>query len=153
MLTHLVDCVNDTPDFSPTPTSFLGLKSTNIKPYRFDDGEVWHVTEADFRYWNRREEPIPGDIILTREAPMGHACILPPARQYCLTQRLMLLRVDSDFISPNYMLHYLNSPLFRDQVLDVSRGLTTPHIRVKDAPGFLVPIPSHEEQNANCLPP
>lgn len=34
-----------------------------------------------------------------------------------------------------------DGPLFRQQIEEHSRGLTTPHIRVQDAPDFLVPLP------------
>jgi len=79
--------------------------------------------------------------VLTREAPMGHACLLPPDNEFCLTQRLLLLRVDPETILPKMLLHYLNSPYFREQVEEKCRGLTTPHIRVQDAPHFLLPLP------------
>lgn len=146
VLTHLVDCVNDTPEFADHPTGYLGLKSTNVKPYLFDLSDKWFVTPEDCDHWNRREQPQSGDVLLTREAPMGQACILPEGHSVCLTQRLMLLRTDPAFVHPEFLLHYLNSPHFHSQVLDVCRGLTTPHIRVKDAPGFLIAIPPYQEQ-------
>lgn len=141
VLTHLVDCVNDTPEFASHDTGFLGLKSTNIRPYSLDLRQRWFVSEADFHHWNRRAIPQAGDIILTREAPVGYACQVPDNITACLTQRLLLLRPDTEAILPDLLLHYLNSPVFLDQVLEHSRGLTTPHIRVQDAPEFLLPLP------------
>jgi type I restriction enzyme S subunit len=146
ILTHLVDCVNDTPDFSPVPTDFIGLKSTNIRPYKLDLSRVWYVTSDDFARWNRRQQPQEGDLVLTREAPMGNVCILPSGKQICLTQRLMLLRSDLSFVDPRYVLHFLNSFQFVDQVSEQCRGLTTPHIRVQDAPFFKVPFAPPSEQ-------
>jgi type I restriction enzyme S subunit len=146
VLTHLIDCVNDTPDFVEEATGLYGLKSTNIRPYKFDLSEHWFMTPEDFAHWNRRERPRPGDIILTREAPMGNACILPNGVQACLTQRLMLLRTDPKFVEDRYVLHFLNSQHFANQIIDACRGLTTPHIRVKDAPRFLIPLAPREEQ-------
>jgi type I restriction enzyme S subunit len=104
------------------------------------------MTPSDFTLWNRRVKPSPGDIILTREAPMGHACILPKGHEVCLTQRLLLLRANPDTVLSDFVLHYLNSPLFREQVLSGCRGLTTPHIRVQDAPQFVLPLPPLVEQ-------
>jgi len=126
VLSHLVDCVNDTPDFAETNTGFLGLKSTNIRPYKFDLAQRWYVSPADFARWNRREAPKPGDIILTREAPMGNACMLPSGPNVCLTQRLMLLRADDQTIAPDLLLHFLNSPIFQDQVKEHCRGCNPP---------------------------
>lgn len=148
VLTHLVDCVNDTPDFAPHDTGLLGLKTTNVRPFRLALNERWYVTQEDFGRWNRREAPRPGDIVLTREAPVGNACILPTEVATCLTQRLLLLRADPECVSPEYVLHFLNSPQFQEQVQGASRGATTPHVNVKDAPGFEIPLAPREEQDA-----
>jgi type I restriction enzyme S subunit len=146
VLTHLIDCVNDTPEFADRDTGFLGLKSTNVRPYHLDLRQKWFVSEGDFHRWNRREAPDDGDIILTREAPVGYACRIPKGTIACLTQRLMLLRPDDKALLPHLLLHYLNSRVFLDQVLEHSRGLTTPHIRVQDAPNFLLPLPPLAQQ-------
>ena len=153
VLTQLVDCINDTPDFSTYSTGLLGLKSTNIRAYRLDLSQRWFMSSEDFARWNRREQPQGGDIVLTREAPMGNACILPGSLPVCLTQRLMLLRTDEAFIRRRYLLHYLNSPCFRDQVSDQCRGLTTPHIRVQDAPFLRIPLAPllHQDQVVGFL--
>ena len=148
VLTHLVDCVNDTPDFAPHDTGFFGLKTTNVRPFRLVLNERWYMTQEDFGRWNRREAPRPGDILLTREAPVGNACMLPTGVTACLTQRLMLLRTDPECVSPEYVLHFLNSPQFQEQVQEASRGATTPHVNVKDAPGFAIPFAPREEQDA-----
>lgn len=147
ILSHIVDCVNDTPEFAQSPTEYLGLKSTNIRPYRLGLSQRWYMTQDDFVHWNRRRAPQTGDLVLTREAPVGNVCQLPDGVQVCLTQRLMLLRCDERFIDPRWILHYLNCSHFREQLLDKSRGLTTPHIRVRDVPQFLIPLAPLEEQH------
>ena len=32
VVTHLIDCINDTPDFADYDTGLIGLKTTNIRP-------------------------------------------------------------------------------------------------------------------------
>lgn len=145
VLTHLVDCVNDTPNFAESDTGLVGLKSTNVRPYRLDLRRRWFMKQEDFASWNRREEPREGDIVLTREAPMGYACVIPSGVKVCLTQRLMLLRANLRTIDRSWLRHYLNSPLFHGQVEDRCRGLTTPHIRVQDVPKFAFPLAPLEE--------
>ncbi len=77
VLTHMVDCVNDTPNFSDIDTGLLGLKTTNIRPYRLDLQRRWYMSPDDFVLWNRRQSPQAGDIVLTREAPVGNVCMIP----------------------------------------------------------------------------
>lgn len=146
VLTHMVDCVNDTPNFSEIDTGLLGLKTTNIRPYRLDLQRRWYVTPDDFASWNRRQSPQAGDIVLTREAPVGYVCMVPEGISACLTQRLMLLRAENRVIQGRYLLHFLNSPCFADQIMASGRGQTHPHIRVGDAPHFLLPLPPMEQQ-------
>ena len=148
VLTHLVDCVNDTPSFSQENTGYIGLKTTNIKPYNMDLSLKWYMTQEDFNSWNRREVPKPQDIILTREAPVGNACLVPCDLKVCLTQRLLLLRPNKEIILPGLLLHFFNSNLFFNQVIEHSRGLTTPHIRVQDAPRIMLPLPPMELQHS-----
>lgn len=147
VLTHIVDCVNDTPNFASDPTGYIGLKSTNIRPYSLELSQIWYVSQEDFNHWNRREQPQGGDVIITREAPLGNACILPDRNDLCLTQRLLLLRCDGEYVSNRFILHYLNSPMFLNQVKELSRGLTHPHLRVGDTPRLLIPISIRSEQD------
>lgn len=146
VLTHMVDCVNDTPNFSEIDTGLLGLKTTNIRPYRLDLQRRWYMTPDDFASWNRRQSPQAGDIVLTREAPVGNVCMVPEGISACLTQRLMLLRSENRVIQSRYLLHFLNSPCFTDQIAASGRGQTHPHIRVGDAPHFLLPLAPMEQQ-------
>jgi type I restriction enzyme S subunit len=146
VLTHIVDCVNDTPNFSDTDTGLLGLKTTNVRPYQLDLQRRWYVTPEDFALWNRREAPRAGDIIFTREAPLGNVCMMPDNVSACLTQRLMLLRAENRVINPRYLLHFLNSPCFTQQLSASGRGQTHHHLRVGDAPDFLVPLAPLEQQ-------
>jgi type I restriction enzyme S subunit len=53
----------------------------------------------------------------------------------------LLLRPNISVIEPGWLLHLLNGAFFRGQIEEHSRGLTTPHIRVQDAPHFLIPLP------------
>lgn len=146
VLTHMVDCINDTPNFAEIDTGLLGLKTTNIRPYRLDLQRRWYMTPDDFASWNRRQSPQAGDIVLTREAPVGNVCMVPEGISACLTQRLMLLRAEHRVIQGRYLLHFLNSPCFTDQIAASGRGQTHPHIRVRDAPHFLLPLPPMEQQ-------
>jgi type I restriction enzyme, S subunit len=146
VLTHMVDCVNDTPNFSEVDTGLLGLKTTNIRPYRLDLQRRWYMAPEDFVSWNRRQSPQAGDIVLTREAPVGNVCMVPDGISVCLTQRLMLLRAEDHVIQSRYLLHFLNSPCFTNQIATSGRGQTHQHIRVGDAPYFLLPLPPMEQQ-------
>lgn len=139
LCTHIVDCVNDTPEFSEEKTAFIGLKTTNIRPNLLAAERVWYLTERDFHSWSRRETLRPRDIVLTREAPMGMVCQVPEGGRFALTQRLMMLRTDERFILPEFLKHMLNDELLMEQARRLSRS-SPPHLRVGDVPALAVPI-------------
>lgn len=145
LCTHIVDCVNDTPNFLDDRSEYVGLKTTNVRLNRLDLDEQWFVSEHDYHHWNRRLEPIAGDIILTREAPMGMVALIPEGIRACLTQRLMILRVDPLFVAPQFLVHMMCGNYFLKQAEAVTRS-TPPHLRVQDLPQLLVPICDHKTQ-------
>jgi type I restriction enzyme, S subunit len=66
---------------------YLVARTTNIKSGRLTlDGAKY--TNADgFEEWTRRAVPAPGDILFTREAPAGEACLVPHGIPLCLFTR------------------------------------------------------------------
>lgn len=66
-----VDCVNRTAPVVDTPTPFKMIRTTNVRNGFIDTESVRYVTEETYRRWTRRLVPRRGDVILTREAPLG----------------------------------------------------------------------------------
>jgi type I restriction enzyme S subunit len=143
--THIVDCVNDTPLFEDEPTGLVAIKSTNVRPARLDLNERWYVTASDWAHWNRRLEPEAGDLLLTREAPLGNVCLVPEGVSLCLTQRVVVARVDRRFFEPRFVMHVLNSADAQRQIAALGRS-NPPHIRIRDIPLIAVPICDLETQ-------
>jgi type I restriction enzyme S subunit len=139
LCTHIVDCVNDTPEFTERATGYLGLKTSNVRANRLVLDELWHVTREDFDAWNRRLAPQEDDLILTREAPMGFVARVPSDLKICLTQRLVLLRTEPSAVLPGFLAHVLNDWLLLDQAKALSKS-QPPHLRVRDIPRLAVPI-------------
>ncbi|WP_052700092.1 restriction endonuclease subunit S [Methylocucumis oryzae] len=90
----VVDCHNKT---APYENSGIPLvRTTNIRDGRFIWDDLRYVTEETYQYWSKRCFPEPGDVVFTREAPMGEAAIIPPGTKICLGQRTMLFRPIED---------------------------------------------------------
>jgi type I restriction enzyme, S subunit len=90
--------------------------------------------------------PEPGDILITREAPMGEVCLIPPGERICLGQRMMLTRLVPDTIDPDFMIYSLRDPKLMDRVQDKPIGATVQHLRVGGVETLLVPLPPLPEQ-------
>jgi len=104
------------------------------------------VSTDTYAYWSRRCLPEPGDILFTREAPMGEAAIIPKATKLCMGQRTMLLRVFKEYLDAKYLLYTIMSPPFQKRIGRGAVGTGVKHLRVGDVESLVFPLPPFEEQ-------
>ena len=141
----LVDCHNKTAPYVVSGIPII--RTSNIRNREFRMADIKYVNQETYDYWSRRCPPMPGDIIFTREAPMGEAAIIPKGAIYCLGQRTMLIRPMSDSISENYLLLALTEPHLLERASKHAIGSTVKHLRVGDVENLSVPIPPLAEQH------
>lgn len=142
----IIDCVNKTAPVVDYETPFKMIRTTNVRNGRVNTEDVRFVTEDTYLQWIRRGKPKVGDIIFTREAPVGEAGVLQDAEGVFLGQRTMMYRADNR-LSDNYFLFYsLLSPFCQKQIEDFSNGGTVAHMRVPDCDEILVNLPPLVEQ-------
>ncbi|WP_082554123.1 restriction endonuclease subunit S [Aeromicrobium sp. Root495] len=97
--------------------------------------------------WTRRATPAPGDLIFSREAPMGEVGAVPRDAPVCLGQRTVLLRLDADRIDQHFLLYSLMSPESQAWIVSNSAGSTVLHINVADVRKIPIPLlPELDEQ-------
>lgn len=140
---QVVDCHNKTAPY--TSTGIPLVRTTNIKDGRVLLDGTRYVDQPTYEFWSRRCPPEPGDVLFTREAPMGEAGIIPPGVKLCLGQRTMLMR-PSPAISSSFLLSALLSPVVRDLIDRVAVGSGVKHLRVGDVERLPVPLPPFAEQ-------
>ncbi|MDM2896157.1 restriction endonuclease subunit S [Citrobacter sp. Cpo030] len=142
----IIDCVNKTAPVVEYETPFKMIRTTNVRNGRVNTEDVRYVTEDTYLQWVRRGKPQVGDIIFTREAPVGEAGVLQDAEGIFLGQRTMMYRADT-CLSDNYFLFYsLSSPFCQKQIEDFSNGGTVAHMRVPDCGEILINLPPFLEQ-------
>jgi type I restriction enzyme S subunit len=106
-----------------------------------------YTDEEHFKHRTRRLAPRAGDIVITREAPMGEVCKIPEDLQCCLGQRQVLLRPKSD-INPDYLLYALQSPFVQNQIRwNEGTGSTVSNIRIPVLEK--IEIPRHGDAELN----
>lgn len=148
---YLVDCHNKTAPY--TDTGIPIIRTTNIRERRFLEQDLKFISQETYDFWSKRCPPSPGDIIFTREAPMGEALIIPPNVKWCLGQRTMLIRVMHEFVSNEFLLLALTEPHLLERASVNAVGLTVKHLRVGDVENLNIPLPPLNEQGdaANLL--
>lgn len=143
-----IDCVNKTAPVLDGPTPYKMIRTTNVKGGFIDINEVRYVSEETFKNWTRRSRPQFGDVILTREAPVGEVgrCTFDESQQIFLGQRLFQYRPNPDLLDWNYLAYVLQSPLIQSKLHGMSFGATVPHIKVGVAEHLEIPCPPIEIQ-------
>ena len=147
LCSHVVDCVNKTAPVVDYKTPYKMIRTTNVRHGRVDTVNVRNVTKETYDIWTRRLLPEIGDLIFTREAPVGECGILEDAKGIFLGQRTMMYRADESKTSSYFLMYSLMSEYGKQQLEDFSGGSTVPHMRVPDCGKVLIKLPSKKEQN------
>jgi type I restriction enzyme, S subunit len=122
------------------------IRTTNVRGGRVDLGQVRYVEEDVYRKWIRRGAPKSGDIILTREAPLGEVGMLMEDSGIFLGQRLVLYRADPQEADRNFLLGAMQAPDVQSQIKAFGSGATVEHMRVPDCGELLIDCPPLDVQ-------
>lgn len=142
----IIDCVNKTAPVVDYQTNFKMIRTTNVRNGRVDTDNVRYVTEETYRQWIRRGAPKKGDIIFTREAPVGEVGVLEDSNGVFLGQRTMMYRADGGKVNNYFLFYSLTSQFCQKQIDDFSNGGTVGHMRVPDCGEIIVNLPPLAEQ-------
>ena len=137
-----IDCVNKTAPIVDYETPYKMIRTTNVKDGFIDTESVRYVTEETFKKWTRRSKPQYGDVILTREAPVGSVGrFTTDDKNIFLGQRLFHYRPDPEKLDWNYLSYVLQSEALQGWLNGIAFGATVPHITVADAEIIKIPTP------------
>ncbi|MGV0639108.1 restriction endonuclease subunit S [Mycobacterium kansasii] len=142
LCTHIIDCVNKTAPSVEKPSPFKMLRTTNVRNGWVDTSKVRYVTKTTFERWTRRMRPRRGDIILTREAPLGEVGVLRTDEAVFLGQRLVMYRPDESECDPRFLMYSMLGPTVQAELRSLGSGATVEHLRVPDCERLMIPCPS-----------
>ncbi|QGA11344.1 hypothetical protein GFH30_08020 [Acinetobacter wanghuae] len=142
----IVDCVNKTAPIVDYDTEFKMIRTTNVKNGRIILDGMRCVEEDVFLKWNRRLTPKKGDIVLTREAPLGDVGLIRTNHKFFLGQRTMIYRANGINLNQRFLYYSLLGGPIQGQLKALGSGSTVEHIRVPDAEKISIPFPPISEQ-------
>ena len=141
----VVDCHNKTAPY--TEKGIYLIRTPDIRNGIISLKNTKYVNEDTYNFWSKRCPPRSGDIIFTREAPMGEAGIVPENTRLCMGQRMMLLRPMQSYLSNKYVLLNILSISFQARMLSQAIGTGVKHLRVADVESLMYPLPPLPEQH------
>jgi len=140
-LRRVCDLIVDCPHFTPewTDSGYIVVRNQNIRDGRLDLSQPSYTNRQDFERRTKRAKPKAGDIIFTREAPMGEVCMVPDGIECCVGQRQVLLRPSAE-IDCRYLFYTLRSPYVRHQILwNEGTGSTVSNVRIPILEALKIP--------------
>ncbi len=142
---RVVDCHNKTAPYIEKGIPLI--RTPDIRDGKISLKGARYISEETYDYWSRRCPPEAGDIVLTREAPMGEAGIVPVGVKLCMGQRMMLLRPLPEYVNPSYVLLNILSLNFQIRMHKKAIGTGVKHLRVSDVESLTYPMCSLKEQS------
>ncbi|WP_459813912.1 restriction endonuclease subunit S [Geotalea toluenoxydans] len=136
----VVDCKNRT---APVVDGgeFAVVRTPNVRNGKFVREELRFTNETSFHEWTARAIPQLGDVLITREAPLGEVCLVPSDVRVCLGQRMMLYRPDREKTESSFLLYALMSSGVQSNLFKKIGGSTVGHAKVDDIRYLQIPLP------------
>lgn len=147
---EIVDCPHSTPEWKTE--GIRVVRNFNLKDGNLDFTDGYFVDEETYKSRTRRAVPEPGDIIISREAPMGAVGIVPEGLKCCLGQRLVLLKVNREKCNPSYLLFSLMSEFVQIQMKRAGgTGSIVSNLCIPDLKDLLIPVMEKGQDEAARL--
>ena len=147
VLKAIVDTEHKTPPmYESGPV--LVVRTSNVKNGQLTFTNAKFTDDKTFVRWTRRATPVAGDILFTREAPAGEACVLPDDLKAVIGQRMVLFKVDPARLDPHFAVHSIYSGAAKTFIEILSVGSTVAHFNMSDIGNIPLLLPPLAEQQA-----
>ena len=136
---ELVDCPHTTPEWQESGVPVI--RNFNLRDGKIQCERLFFVSEEEYRLRIRRAEPAPGDLLFSREAPVGNVGIVPEGFRCCQGQRVVLLRPRREKILPEYLAQAMQSAGVLGQIRRAQTGSTVANLTLADMKKLGIPVP------------
>lgn len=147
VLHRLIDCEHKTAP-AVESSEFRVVRTSAVRNGMLRLQGTYCTDAESFERWTQRGLPQPGDVIFTREAPAGEACVVPSTPKVCLGQRTVLLQLDRAVYDPRFLVHMIYAGPTKLRILLASQGSTVGHFNVDDIGWMTIYKPPLNEQES-----
>lgn len=136
----VVDCPHSTPVW--TESGVVVIRNTYLKNGRMDLSNPSYTDEEHYLDRVRRAVPQAGDLVISREAPIGEIAMIPEGLRACLGQRVVLLRPNDSICDGKFLLYSFIGGELRDEIMShEGTGSTVSNLRIPSLKAAKVKLP------------
>ena len=147
LCSEIVDCVNKTAPTSDVPTPYKMLRTSDIRDGKINLENLNCVTKEVYEKWTRRGKLQKGDVIFTREAPLGEVGLVREDINYFLGQRLVLFRANDKMCDGRFLMYSLLWHDNKQAIISKGVGSTVVHLRVPECENIEIKVPDLDAQH------
>lgn len=125
----ITDGTHQTPTYYESGVLFLSSKNVTSGKINWDD--VKYIDEIQHKEMHKRVAPKINDILLAKNGTTGVAAIVDREVIFDIYVSLALLRTVGNII-PEFLLHYVNSPLAKKQFNKRLKGSGVPNLHLEE---------------------
>lgn len=147
LMDEIVDCPHETPEYSFDGEYYVIRTADQDYARLRSDANMYRLSEAEYSNRIRRLPLNKDDIVYGREGERwGLACLVPESDKYCLGQRIMQFRCNSELILPEFAVYALSASYVHRQGEFDTLGSTSPHVNIATIRNYYIFVPSLTEQ-------
>ena len=126
---RITDGTHQTPKYFDR--GFIFLSSKNVTSGKIDWDNVKYIDEKQHIEMQKRVSPKFGDILLAKNGTTGVAAMVDRNVTFDIYVSLALLRSKGEII-PEFLLHFINSPVAKNQFNKRLKGIGVPNLHLQE---------------------
>jgi len=143
----ITDGTHQTPKYTDGGRPFISAQC--VKPFRFLPENCRYVSEEHYQGYIKNRKPEYRDILLARVgAGIGEAAMIDTELEFAIYVSTGLLKPHREFLLPEYLTLWLNSPIGRNYSATntLGKGVSQGNLNLSLIRAFLVSVPPLDEQ-------
>lgn len=145
--------IQDGTHFSPKSTEGPSryVTSKNIRFGYIDLQDCGWISSEEHEQIYKRCDVRYGDVLITKDgANTGNAALNTLEEPFSLLSSVAMIRANPEILLPDFVLHYILSPVGQIRLTDLMTGLAIQRLTLVKIKSFLLPIPPIGEQRRIC---
>lgn len=142
----IVGIASSTTEYYTSPENGVSIiRNQNIKENNLDSSDILYITK-EFDEMNNKKRLKQGDLLTVRTGYPGITCVVTKQFENAQSFTTLISTPKKEVSDSNYLAYYMNSPLGKAQLKNLSAGGAQQNLNVASLSNYEVILPSLEEQ-------